>query len=143
MKPSLSPFRAYMAALREKSGKSVREIASDAGVAASSVWRCEKDGTASVYGGTLNSILVHGYGLANDSPAYRKATSLWATHKTGARTVLAREEEWSTLAKQINRMSKQQLAIIQQLIDRPSLLAHVGGMIGDVSRSKDSKSKSA
>ncbi len=126
-----------MAKLREKSGKSVREISSDAGVAASSVWRCERDGTASVYGGTLNSILTDGYGLAHDSPQYRKATSLWASHKTGSRTVLAREEEWATLAKRINRLSKQQLSIVQKLIAHPSLLAHVGAMLDDCAKLRD------
>ncbi len=79
-------------------------------------------------------MLTYAYGLPAESSQHRKALSLWAEEKTGGRTVIGKDAEWASMAKRINRLSKQHLAVIRQLVENPSLILQVGGLIEEIER---------
>ena len=71
-----------------------------------------------MFGHTLVRILTMGYGLEKDSPAYRKAISLWTEEKTDQE---ARPRS-NALAKKIDQLSPEQAEALRRLIANPKLL---------------------
>ena len=100
----------YLAALREKSGLSQRELGARCGLSNVAIWRAVTPGWA-IKGPTLDVILREGFGFQADSREYKKAVALWTRERlTG--TVKAAEK--SKVIEAVAGMSAAELAKLRK-----------------------------